>query len=946
MGRDTPFVGRSAEVAVLGRALEQARAGRGRVVLVHGETGIGKTRLLAELAHGAAAARSDVLTGHAVRGSGAYRAVAEALVGHLRAGATVNADALGGYTGVLGRLLPDWPGGHDARGRPDPQPGPEPMADAGVVLGEAVARFLAELGREHGCLLVLEDLHWADPDTLAVVQHLAQAVGRSPVLVAASARDDEPGVDTVARLTGLPGLLAVRLGPLTRDAVAEWVAAVGRPDDGEALRRLAARAEGVPLLVEELLSGQLPEHPPQALEPAPGVAGALPATLLTLVNDRLGRLATAHRRVLSAAAVLGADPDWALLPDVSGEPDEEVVEALRAAVGVRLLVNDAGALRWRHAMTRDAVLAAMVPPERTVLARRAADVLLDRRRRDDGWDHAGDETTAAELLLEAGAEAQAVDVMLRLVRRDLAHGAARTAEALLDRVGATGLRTVAVATERVRLLASTGRAAQALATGGPALDRATGDEHAELALRLGRAAVLAGRWDDAVEYVARAGRPDDPRSASVLADACHGAGRVHAAEGHAMEAVAKAERAALPDALCEALVVQAKLVRLRDPGAAEPVFRRAAQVAAEHGLRAWRVEALTGVGTIELMKEETSATLPVARELAVEAGLLGQVASLDMIRTNALLLAAGPAAAGAAARELTGLGRLLRLPAVEATGRYLLALEPAAAGRTREMEQQLSEWAYPQEAGPEARFLPGAVRAVAAVVGHDLTAASRLLDHAIGPLLDHRSAAPVHEFGLWALLRTVVADRDDQARRMVRDHPAALRPANRGALRYADAVVAGRTGRPAEAADLVDAAEDTLSTVPWLRRLLRLPTLESAVTDGWGEPVPLLRESLAEHERAGEQLLARTCRDLLRRAGAPTRRGRGATPVPTRLAALGVTSREMDVLSLVAEGATNAQVAERLFLSPRTVETHVASLLQKTGAAGREELRRHHPAAG
>ncbi|MGH3774965.1 MAG: response regulator transcription factor [Pseudonocardiaceae bacterium] len=108
---------------------------------------------------------------------------------------------------------------------------------------------------------------------------------------------------------------------------------------------------------------------------------------------------------------------------------------------------------------------------------------------------------------------------------------------------------------------------------------------------------------------------------------------------------------------------------------------------------------------------------------------------------------------------------------------------------------------------------------------------------------------------------------------------------------------------------------------------------------GWGDPVPALRADLAAFDLDGEHLLARTCRDLLRQAGAPTRRGRGSTPVPPALRALGVTSREMDVLELVADGLTNAEVGRRLFVSPRTVETHVASLLAKTGATDRTGLR-------
>ena len=126
--------------------------------------------------------------------------------------------------------------------------------------------------------------------------------------------------------------------------------------------------------------------------------------------------------------------------------------------------------------------------------------------------------------------------------------------------------------------------------------------------------------------------------------------------------------------------------------------------------------------------------------------------------------------------------------------------------------------------------------------------------------------------------------------------------------------------------------------MPWWRRLLRSVVLECAVVDGWGDPVPLLRADLAAHEQAGAPGLARTCRDLLRRAGAPTRRRRAGAAVPPRLRARGITAREAEVLGLVVAGLTNAQIAERLFLSSRTVDTHVANLLAKTGAPGRTQL--------
>ena len=120
--------------------------------------------------------------------------------------------------------------------------------------------------------------------------------------------------------------------------------------------------------------------------------------------------------------------------------------------------------------------------------------------------------------------------------------------------------------------------------------------------------------------------------------------------------------------------------------------------------------------------------------------------------------------------------------------------------------------------------------------------------------------------------------------------------------------------------------------VEWYRQYARRLAAEAALADGWGEPAPWLREAAAYFAARGDDRVAAACRGLLRRAGAPVPRRRpGDGELPGQLRAIGVTEREADVLRLVAQGLGNREIAERMFLSPRTVEKHVASLLAKTG---------------
>jgi DNA-binding CsgD family transcriptional regulator len=162
-------------------------------------------------------------------------------------------------------------------------------------------------------------------------------------------------------------------------------------------------------------------------------------------------------------------------------------------------------------------------------------------------------------------------------------------------------------------------------------------------------------------------------------------------------------------------------------------------------------------------------------------------------------------------------------------------------------------------------------------------------------------------------------------------------PGNRAALLYGRALLALRTGEAAD--DLLAEADRALDCAPYWRHLLRTVIAPTAAALGVAGVESWLREADAYCGEARERALQRRAREALRALGAKAPRSRAGS-VPPHLAALGITTREAEVLRLVAEGLTNAEVAARLFLSARTVETHVGSLLTKAGSSSRSELAR------
>jgi DNA-binding CsgD family transcriptional regulator len=926
--RRTTLIGRENALAVLHDAVRAAADGVSTGVVVRGEAGVGRTRLVDEAAARARRRGMAVLVGRAVQGGGPFRPVAEALLGYLRTAPVPESAALRPFRAALSRLLPGWAA-----------PEMESIIDPLVVLGEGVVRLLREIAAgAGGCVLVLEDLHWSDPDTLGLVEYLLPGVAGSSVCVVLSWRTDEGPADRLERLRRSPDVRVLDVSPMD-DADVERLAmtVLGGAVPAPVLRFLVEAAQGVPLYVEELLAGLVDSGTLVAGPHGWAVRGALarpvPRSLAGLVAERLAALPPASRRVLAAAAVAGHTFDRKNLAPVAEVDRQSVAAALRDGVTARLLA--AGSLSWRHAVTRQAVLDGLAVTDLAALALRTARVLDVA----DALSIEADGPRVVELYVTGGAPERAVDLLVRLARRAFARGAGRSAVALLERAADLG-GGPEVAVERVRVLALTGHGERALALGAEALTGTTGHWRTELSLSLARAAVTAGDWDRATACLDGAAAPEDPRVTALAADISFGAGDVVRAATLARDAADAAERARLPATLCEALEVAARCARTTDPVAAARAFRRAAEVAEAHALLPWRIRALFGLRAVELLTTGATAPLEEVADLARDAGMLAEVVGIEWVLTDHASMTDGPGPALERARQCADLAGRVRLWHTHAMALVKVAHGHLAHGRVEDVESVLDTATARVPGSVDVTAAVLAVRATHALVHRDDARALALLERAVGPVLDHRSGALLPYCGLWALLRAAsgpAAGAEAVAR--LRASTPAIRPANLGGTHYAEAVLHARAGRDAEAAASLRAGDDLLRDQRWIGRLLRLVLWGDMVTHGWGDPVGGLRADLAEWQAAGDEPPAGVCRDLLRRAGAKVpRRGRGEAPVPAALRTVGVTSREMDVLRLVAQGLSNAEVAGRLFLSRRTVETHVASLLRKTGAVRRADL--------
>jgi DNA-binding SARP family transcriptional activator len=363
-----PFVGRDAELAVLGAAWDRAAAGARHVVVLTGEAGIGKTRLAAEAARRVSAQGGLVLFGRCDQEAIVpYQPIVEALDSYVAATPTDELPAMDeAARAELAAVLPSLDGPRTAGGGPDGR----------ARLFDAVTTLVASAAADRAVLLVLDDLQWADDDTLLLVRHLLRRAGDAPVLVVAISRDHDvaPGSvlgdvihaldrDGWVRRLPLPGLDESDVRVLLRQSLPT-------PRDRVALaRRLVAETAGNPFLLTEMLRA-----------PLDATDAPIPLGVQELVAGRLGRLGDAATELLRSAAVAGTRFELDLVAAAAGLDETATLDGVDAALGSGL-VTEVSPERYRfpHDIVRRTLVAQLSGARRRALHARLADAIESGR---------------------------------------------------------------------------------------------------------------------------------------------------------------------------------------------------------------------------------------------------------------------------------------------------------------------------------------------------------------------------------------------------------------------------------------------------------------------------------------------------------------------------------------------------------------------------------------
>ena len=953
-GQAVSLVGREREQRLLRERLAAALVGRGGLVLVGGEAGIGKTALARALAREAAERGALALTGHSYD--------------------LAETPPYGPWIEILEQVP----------AMPDRPPLPALAGPGGVAEGVAsqaalfaqVRDFFAALAAQQPLVLVLDDLHWADPASLELLRFLARQLAARPLLLVATYRADEltrrhPLFQLLPVLVRETEAARLDLRRLELDDVRVLVAARYRllsADEARLVVYLQGHAEGNPFYLGELLRTLEEERLLRPEEPEGWALGDLararvPTLLRQVIEGRTARLGEEARELLAIGAVIGQEVPLDLWAAVSGAREEALLAAAERAVEAHVLeeASDGAGLRFAHALIREALYEGTLPLRRRGWHRRAGEALLAAAPAPDPdtvayhLRVAGD-PRAAEWLVKAGERAQAAYAWLTAAERYEAALALLAGDA-------------SAAGERARLLASL---AQLRRYSAPR----QGVAYLEEARRL---AETAGD-----HVLARASLFDQGHLRCLAGEAQRGLEQMRAALP-ALEALAPAERARLPAYQVQrvgaaelyhrgALVIQlANFGRLAEALAAgEPMVARGPGTTARglHGLglvyaqlgqpalaarayadarAAYRAAEQYAEVYLTLRYELWTLALPYyADQPAQWRHLLDEGDEVDARATGALphhnprgvalpILVLQGAWDEAHQLARAPANRALR-PVRGARGRLARARGDAAAAWA-EVWQELP-------AGPATE--PGdsfldlglelqRLAADLALEAADLATARAWLacqDRWLawsGAVLGRAEAA----LG-WAAYHRAAGDRGQAREHVERALADASEPRQPLALLAAHRFLGEldtAAGRHAAAQAHLDQALALAEAcaAPYERALTLLALAELRLTTGDRDAA----QAVLDESRA--ILTGLEAKPALARAEALA--GRLAPAPPAQPAAptypAGLSAREVEVLRLVAEGLPDAQIAARLYLSPYTVKAHLRSIYGKLGVASR-----------
>jgi DNA-binding CsgD family transcriptional regulator/tetratricopeptide (TPR) repeat protein len=939
-------------------------------VLLGGDAGVGKSRLITELATQAKAAQWRVLVGHCLdfgESALSYLAFSEAL-GRLALDEAAMAASLVESNPAIFSLLP-------SHRMLTETPDRERTMDR-VSLLEAIHSTLTQLGRDAPLMLVVEDLHWADRSTRELLTFLFTRGFASQVTIVASYRSDDlhrahPLRSTLTTWARIAGVTRLQVSPLEDPQMRLLIESLNPSALPEAeTQKLLDRAEGNPFYLEELLAA------------VQSGGSQLPSDLADLMLLRLDQLDDAARLVVRAAAVVGRRSAHRLLARGSGLDGEMLDRALRHAVEANvLLASDRDTYSFRHALLAEAVYQDLLPGERTRLHAACASALASGEVMGTAAELARhalashDLVTGAKASLRAGDEAMAVggpDEATRHYERAL--------ELTSDHSVAAALRDgggdiVDLAVRACAAAVAAGDSFRAIALAEDQLHSLPDDAAPQHRARLLSAlAVAALPTDSKVDVLAITTEAvgllsgDSPSLLQAEILAVHA--RAHAdrarydeAARWADDALHMARQLGLPDVAADAATTLANVEkRTGDPDETAAALLRAVAEAEAAGDVASELRALFSLGGLYYERGRLSPALDVYRrtwQRAKDAGRPWAPFGLEARAETAIVaLVAGDWNLAAEACDVSGESP----PAFAEALLRAIGLEIAAkVGDDQdalELEGTLRHWW--ERDGLVAIIAGGAGIELRGQRG-DLEGARAIYDEVVEAVIGlWRNPAFAARIRLAALLIAELASGAVHAGAVERAELGKLGEEIVVAARPAvDAFTASRHPGP-EGEAWVARLQAEHGRLRWLTGVD--PLAEDELVERWRRAVRAFETFGHSYEIARSQarlaaVLGAAGRhdeahaEIVRSRAAALRLG--ARPLAGELRALDaqekpvaqgvpshdptLTPRETEVLKLVAEGRSNREIGLQLFISIKTVSVHVSNILAKLGAASRTE---------